>query len=35
MFDWRALDELVERGYEHALAQLEPLRDTLVSLIGA
>jgi NTE family protein len=30
MFEWKRLDELVERGYEHALAQLEPLRDTLI-----
>ncbi|MDM1020933.1 patatin-like phospholipase family protein [Acinetobacter sp. VNK23] len=31
MFDWHKLDELVERGYEHALATLEPIRDTLPS----
>lgn len=30
MFDWRRLDELVERGYEHALEQLEPVRDALI-----
>ncbi|MCH7336295.1 patatin-like phospholipase family protein [Acinetobacter sp. NIPH 2699] len=29
MFDWHKLDELVERGYEHALATLLPIRDTL------
>lgn len=28
-FDWRRLDELAERGYEHALEQLSPLRETL------
>lgn len=30
MFDWQRLDELVERGYQHALEILGPLRDTLV-----
>jgi len=30
MFDWQRLDELVERGYEHALKILAPLRDRLV-----
>jgi NTE family protein len=30
MFDWRRLDELIERGYEHALKRLAPLRDTLI-----
>jgi NTE family protein len=30
MFDWRRMDELVERGYEHALEQLTPLRETLI-----
>ena len=30
MFDWRRADALIELGYEHALAQLAPLRDTLV-----
>ncbi|MFW1950881.1 patatin-like phospholipase family protein [Acinetobacter beijerinckii] len=29
MFDWHRLDELVDRGYEHALATLLPIRDTL------
>lgn len=31
MFDWRRLDELIDRGYEHALAQLTPLRGQLLS----
>ncbi|MGN5765519.1 patatin-like phospholipase family protein [Acinetobacter calcoaceticus] len=31
MFDWHKLDELVERGYEHALEMLLPIRDTLPS----
>lgn len=31
MFDWHRLDELVERGYEHALETLVPIRDTLPS----
>lgn len=30
MFDWKRLEELIERGYEHALEQLTPLRDTLI-----
>ena len=30
MFDWRRLDELVERGYRHAMEQLSPVRDTLI-----
>lgn len=30
LFDWKRLEELIERGYEHALAQLTPLRDTLI-----
>lgn len=30
MFDWRRLDDLVERGYEHAMEQLAPVRDTLI-----
>ncbi len=30
MFDWHRLEDLVERGYAHALKQLTPLRDTLV-----
>jgi NTE family protein len=31
MFDWKKLGELVERGYQHALAQLTPARDKLLS----
>ena len=30
MFAWNQLDAIVERGYEHALAVLAPLRDRLV-----
>jgi NTE family protein len=30
MFDWKRMDELVERGYEHALSQLAPVREMLV-----
>jgi NTE family protein len=30
MFEWKRLQELIELGYEHALEQLTPLRDTLV-----
>jgi NTE family protein len=30
MFDWKRLEELIERGYDHALEQLTPLRDTLI-----
>lgn len=30
MFDWHALDALVELGYETAMAQLAPLRDGLL-----
>ncbi|HSW11363.1 MAG TPA: patatin-like phospholipase family protein, partial [Solimonas sp.] len=29
MFDWPRLDELIERGYEHALKILTPIRDAL------
>ncbi|MEC7119897.1 MAG: patatin-like phospholipase family protein [Pseudomonadota bacterium] len=29
MFEWHRLDELVERGYQHALAQLLPMQDQL------
>jgi NTE family protein len=29
MFDWPRLEELVERGYEHALQQLGSIRDSL------
>ncbi len=31
LFEWRKLDELVERGYDYALEVLGPLRDSLVS----
>ncbi|MDX1802878.1 MAG: patatin-like phospholipase family protein [Alcanivorax sp.] len=31
MFDWKALDTLIERGYRHALQVLTPLRDTLIA----
>lgn len=30
MFAWKRLDELVDRGYEHAMQRLAPLRDQLV-----
>jgi NTE family protein len=30
MFEWKRLDELIERGYEYALEQLEPVRETLI-----
>jgi NTE family protein len=30
MFEWKRLGELVERGYEHALEQLTPLREQLL-----
>src|SRR5258706_1684773 len=30
MFEWSRLDSLIERGDEHALPALAPLRDTLV-----
>lgn len=29
MFEWHRLDDLIERGYAHAMEQLLPLRDTL------
>lgn len=29
MFAWKSLDELIERGYQHALEQLTPQRDQL------
>lgn len=29
LFDWKKLDEVVERGYRHALEQLQPVRDKL------
>lgn len=30
LFDWKRMDELVERGYQHALEQLAPQRDALL-----
>ncbi|MGQ0622812.1 MAG: patatin-like phospholipase family protein [Panacagrimonas sp.] len=30
MFDWHRLDDLVERGYEHAMKELTPLCEALV-----
>jgi NTE family protein len=30
MFDWKRIDELIERGYGEAIERLTPLRDTLV-----
>jgi NTE family protein len=30
MFDWRRLDELIERGYRHAMEQLAPIREALI-----
>jgi NTE family protein len=30
MFDWQRLDELIERGYEHALTLLAPIRENLL-----
>ncbi|NKF20785.1 cyclic nucleotide-binding and patatin-like phospholipase domain-containing protein [Solimonas marina] len=29
MFDWKRMDEIVERAYQHALAELAPHRDRL------
>jgi len=31
MFDWKQLHDLVERGYQHAIAQLTPAREKLLS----
>lgn len=31
MFAWHRLDDLVERGYQHAMEQLAPLREQLVA----
>jgi NTE family protein len=31
LFEWKRLDELVERGYEYAVEALAPVRDTLVA----
>lgn len=30
LFDWKKIDEVIERGYRHALEKLTPLRDTLL-----
>jgi NTE family protein len=30
MFDWKRIDALIEAGYRHALAKLEPLKDSLL-----
>ncbi len=30
LFDWKKMDEVVERGYRHAMEQLGPLRDSLL-----
>lgn len=30
MFDWKKIDELIERGYHHALEKLGPVRDALL-----
>ena len=31
MFNWQALDQLIELGYQHALQQLEPQREALLT----
>lgn len=31
LFDWSRFDDVIEQGYEHALEQLAPLRDLLLS----
>lgn len=31
MFDWKRMDEIIDRGYQHALQQLTPLRDHLLA----
>ena len=31
MFDWKKLHEVIERGYQHAIAQLTPAREKLLS----
>jgi NTE family protein len=31
MFAWKRLDDLVERGYQHAMERLAPLREELVA----
>lgn len=30
LFDWKKMDEVVERGYRHAMEQLAPIRDSLL-----
>jgi NTE family protein len=30
LFEWKRLDELIERGYEYALEALAPARDSLI-----
>jgi NTE family protein len=30
LFDWKRLDELIRRGYEHSLEALTPVRDSLL-----
>lgn len=30
LFDWKKMDETVERGYRHAMEQLTPVRDVLI-----
>ena len=30
LFDWKKMDEVIERGYRHALEKLTPVRDSLI-----
>jgi NTE family protein len=30
LFDWKKMDEVIERGYRHSLEKLAPVRDTLI-----
>jgi predicted acylesterase/phospholipase RssA/CRP-like cAMP-binding protein len=30
LFDWKKMDEVIERGYRHALEKLSPVRDALL-----
>ena len=30
LFDWKRVEDLIERGYEHALEELTPLRDMFI-----
>lgn len=30
LFDWKKMDEVIERGYRHALEKLGPVRDSLI-----